>query len=149
VTPCSRARAGHGRLDHDATRRGALPHRRLRLLAIVAYAVVSEYLAQEGVRIRNVTDHYGGLALIGPHSRQLLARIAHTEIPDSASRSWRNSNGHRLYPGDRRAASVSGELGYEIYVPTLHISALLDAVLVASIGLGARHIGMYALNSCG
>ena len=43
--------------------------------------------------------------------------------------------------------SVTGELGYEIYVPTLHLFALLDAVLEAASDLGARYIGMYALNS--
>jgi dimethylglycine dehydrogenase len=43
--------------------------------------------------------------------------------------------------------SVTGELGYEIYVPTPYLPALLDALMQASPGLGVRHVGMYALNS--
>jgi dimethylglycine dehydrogenase len=108
----------------------------------------SEHLAQAGVEVRNVTDDYGGLALIGPRSRELLARIARTDVSDSALPFM------AVVPMDLAFApavvgrlSVTGELGYEIYVPTLHLSTLLHAVLEASSGLGARHIGMYALNS--
>jgi len=108
----------------------------------------SEHLAQEGVQIRNMTDQYGGLALIGPRSRELLERIARVKVPDCILPFM------SVVPMDLAFASaivgrlsVTGELGYEIYVPTLHLSALLDAVLEASSGLGARHIGMYALNS--
>ena len=40
----------------------------------------AEHLAQNGVEIRNVTDYYGGLALIGPSSRELMTRLAGTEV---------------------------------------------------------------------
>jgi dimethylglycine dehydrogenase len=43
--------------------------------------------------------------------------------------------------------SVTGELGYEIYVPTAYLPSLLDAAIEASTGLAAQHIGFYALNS--
>jgi dimethylglycine dehydrogenase len=108
----------------------------------------SAHLAQEGVQIRNVTDCYGGLALIGPRSRELLARIAHTEVPDSILSFMAVATLDLAFaPAIVGRLSVTGELGYEIYVPTLQLSTLLDAVLAASSGLGARHIGMYALNS--
>jgi len=108
----------------------------------------AEHLAREGVAVHNVTDQYGGLALTGPRSRELLARIARIDVSNAALPFM------AVVPMDLAFApaivgrlSVTGELGYEIYVPTLHLSALLDAVLEASNGLGARHIGMYALNS--
>jgi dimethylglycine dehydrogenase len=43
--------------------------------------------------------------------------------------------------------SVTGELGFEIYVPALYLPSLFEAVLHASADLDARHVGLYALNS--
>src|SRR5260370_569635 len=44
----------------------------------------SQHLVREGTNVRNVTNHYGGLALIGPRSRELLARIAGVDVSDGA-----------------------------------------------------------------
>lgn len=108
----------------------------------------SEHLACDGVQVRNVTEQYGGLALIGPRSRELLKRIARTDVSNSVLPFMSvvpMSLG--FAPATVARLSVTGELGYEIYVPTLYLHALLVAVLEAASGLGARHIGMYALNS--
>ena len=43
--------------------------------------------------------------------------------------------------------SVSGELGYEIYVPACHLRPLYSQITGAMDGLGARHFGVYALLS--
>jgi dimethylglycine dehydrogenase len=98
--------------------------------------------------VRNVTDEHGALALIGPHSLELLSRLVNADVSD---REFPFMTVRSLDLGFAPALvarlSVSGELGFEIYVPTLHLSALLDAVLAASSGLAARHIGTYALNS--
>lgn len=108
----------------------------------------SEHLAQQGVAVRNVTDQYGGLALIGPRSRELLERIAGIAVPDRILPFMHAATMDLAFaPAIVGRLSVSGELGYEIYLPALHLPALLDAVLEAATGLGARHIGMYAVNS--
>jgi dimethylglycine dehydrogenase len=108
----------------------------------------AERLAEEGVQIRNITDEYGGLALVGPCSRELLARIACTDVSDLILPFMSVASIELAFaPAIVGRLSVTGELGYEIYVPTLHLSALLNAILEASSGLSARHIGMYALNS--
>lgn len=108
----------------------------------------SEQLPSGGVQLRNVSDHYGGLALVGPHSRELLSRIARTDVSNEALPFMSVVSMDLAFaPAIVGRLSVTGELGYEIYVPTLHMSALLDAVLEASGDLGSRHIGMYALNS--
>jgi dimethylglycine dehydrogenase len=107
-----------------------------------------EHLAQEDVEIRNVTDMYGGLALIGPRSRELLARIANSDVSDRALPFMSVTCIDLAFaPALVARLSVSGELGYEIYVPTLHLSALLDAVLSVSDAFAGRQIGLYALNS--
>ena len=43
--------------------------------------------------------------------------------------------------------SVTGELGYEIYTPAMHLPSLLDAMMGEQDGLDARHIGIYAIKS--
>jgi dimethylglycine dehydrogenase len=107
-----------------------------------------EHLVQEGVEIRNVTDMYGGLALIGPRSRELLARIANSDVSDRALPFMSITRMDLAFaPALVARLSVSGELGYEIYVPALHLSALLDAVLSVSDEFAGRQIGLYALNS--
>lgn len=108
----------------------------------------AEHMARPGVEIRNVSDEYGGLALIGPRSRELLARVAATDVSDRAFPFLAvKQMDLRFAPAIVARLSVSGELGYEIYVPAPYLAALLDAVLEASEDLEARPIGLYALNS--
>jgi dimethylglycine dehydrogenase len=108
----------------------------------------SEHLEQDGVQVRNVSDSYGGLALMGPRSRELLARIANGCFRDSELPFMSVTPMDLGFsPATVARLSVSGELGYEIYVPATYLPALLDAVLEAADGLGARHVGMYAVNS--
>jgi dimethylglycine dehydrogenase len=108
----------------------------------------SEYLAEDEVCVRNVSDDYGGIALIGPGSRELLRRLARSDVSDAALPFMSVAPMDLAFaPAMVGRLSVTGELGYEIYVPTLHLSVLLETILEVSDGLGARHIGMYALNS--
>jgi dimethylglycine dehydrogenase len=108
----------------------------------------SEHLSGAGIDVRNVSDELGGIALFGPASRELLSRIAATDTSNASlpfMSVTRTDLG--LAPGIIGRLSVTGELGYEVYVPTLQLPALLDAVLAAAEGLEARHVGLYALNS--
>lgn len=107
-----------------------------------------EHTPKDGVEIRNATDHYGGVALFGPRSRELLSRVASADVSNAALPFMSLKEMDLAFaPAVVARLSVTGELGYEIYVPSLHLPALLDALLQASGGLGARHVGMYALNS--
>jgi dimethylglycine dehydrogenase len=107
-----------------------------------------EHLAKEGVELCNVTDSYGGLALIGPRSRELLSRITSDNVSGDALPFMASTRMDLAFaPALVGRLSVSGELGYEIHVPTLYLPALLDAVVDVSSEFGARHIGMYALDS--
>jgi dimethylglycine dehydrogenase len=107
-----------------------------------------EHLSHEGIEVSNVTDLYGGLALMGPRSRELLARVAHADVSDRALPFMSVTRMDLAFaPALVARISVSGELGYEIYVSTLQLAPLLDAVLQVASECGARHIGMYALNS--
>jgi dimethylglycine dehydrogenase len=107
-----------------------------------------EHLAGPEVRYRNASDDYSGLALMGPKSRELLACIADRSVtnqalPFMAVASMDLASG----PAVVARLSVSGELGYEIYVPRHQLPQLLELIMAHAGKVGARHIGMYALNS--
>ena len=108
----------------------------------------NEQLGGSGVQVNNVTDSYGGLALIGPRSRELLSLLVGVDVSDRALPFMSVTAMDLAFaPALVARLSVSGELGYEIYVPTLYLQGLLEAVLSVTPGLDARLIGLYALNS--
>lgn len=107
-----------------------------------------EHLLEPGVTLHNESDAYGGLALFGPRSRELLSRLAHGDASNAALPFMSVTHLDLAFAPARVARlSITGELGYEIYVPALYLPALLDAVIDAADGLAWRHVGVYALNS--
>jgi len=107
-----------------------------------------EHMAEAGVTVRNVTDEYGGIAIFGPQSRELLSRVLASAVSGETLPFMSVQERDLAFaPSLLARISVTGELGYEIYTPTLHLNALLEAVLEATEGLNARHVGLYALNS--
>jgi dimethylglycine dehydrogenase len=107
-----------------------------------------EYLSGPGVEVRNVTDSYAGVALVGPHSRELLSRLVGTQLTNQSLPFMKVAQLDLAFaPTTVARLSVTGELGYEIYTPTPYMGALMHAILAAAGDLAARHIGLYALNS--
>jgi dimethylglycine dehydrogenase len=107
-----------------------------------------EHLTEAGVTIGNESDSYGGLALFGPRARELLRRVTDVDVSNNALPFLQVRQIDLAFTQARVARlSVTGELGYEIYVPALHLPTLLDTVLEATDGLDVRHVGIYALNS--
>jgi len=109
----------------------------------------AEHLSGPGCDVRNVTEDYGGIALFGPRSRELLRRTARTDVSDAA---FAFMSVHVMdlafAPAIVARLSVTGELGYEIYVPALYLPALLETILeTAPSDAEPRHVGLYALNS--
>lgn len=108
----------------------------------------AEHLAGEGVTVRNVSEEYGGIALIGPRSRELLARAANADVSNAALPFMSVAQMDLAFaPAHVARLSVTGELGYEIYTPAMHLPSLLDAMMGEQDGLDARHIGIYAIKS--
>lgn len=107
-----------------------------------------QHLAQAGVEVRNVTEGYGGIALFGPRARELLSRVARADVSNTVLPFMSVvSMDVSFAPAWVARMSVTGELGYEIYLPAMHLSSVLNALVEAADGLGARWVGMYALNS--
>lgn len=99
-------------------------------------------------RIRNLSEDIGGLALVGPCSRKLLARLTSEDVSSGGFKFMT----HRemdvgLAPARVVRLSVTGELGYEIYVPAQYLRPLYARLTEAGGPLGLTPIGTYALNS--
>jgi len=108
----------------------------------------AEHLCGAGVGLRNISEEYGGVALFGPRARALLARVtredvANAQLPFLQVRSLEVGLASAIVA----RLSVTGELGYEIYVPTAYLPALYETVLAAGVEFDARKVGLYALNS--
>jgi dimethylglycine dehydrogenase len=108
----------------------------------------AENLSGDGVDVRNISDQNGGLALVGPRSRELLQHLTLSDISNAALPFMSLiETDVALAPAIVARISVTGELGYEIHVGTQYLKPLLLEVLRRGSEYGARHVGLYALNS--
>ncbi len=108
----------------------------------------TDHLRGSRCEVENVSEVYGGIALFGPRSGELLERVAGTDVSDTAV-PFMNVRLMDLAfaPAIVARLSVTGELGYEVYVPALYLPSLMQAILQAATDFQFRHVGLYALNS--
>ena len=107
-----------------------------------------QHLPPEGVAYRNVTDALHGLAIAGPRSRDLLARLTRADVSTPA---FKFLDIRSLVVGGVPALvariSFTGELGYEIYCAPQYQLALYDAIERHGADLGLAPYGGRALMS--
>ncbi|MCP5073095.1 MAG: FAD-dependent oxidoreductase [Rhodobacteraceae bacterium] len=100
------------------------------------------------VAYTNVSDDWHGIALSGPNSRELLARITRDDVSGAA---FKFRDLRQTYVGGvpviLNRISFSGELGYEIYCRPQYLLRLAEAVEEAGADLGYRWYGARALMS--
>ncbi|WP_340245288.1 GcvT family protein [Roseobacter sp. HKCCA2468] len=96
----------------------------------------------------NVSDDWHGIALSGPKSRQLLARITRD---DMGAEAFKFRDLRQTFVGGvpviLNRISFSGELGYEIYCKPQYLLRLSEAIENAGSDLGYRWYGARALMS--
>jgi len=108
----------------------------------------NQHLSGPGCDVVNVSEFYGGIALFGPRSRELLQRVARTDMSDAAFPFMTVRLMDLAFaPAIAARLSVTGELGYEVYVPAPYLPSLVESVLQAASDVELRHVGLYALNS--
>ncbi len=100
------------------------------------------------VSYRNVSDDWHGIAISGPRSRELLARISRDDVGNAALK-FRDIRATYVggVPVMLVRISFSGELGYEIYCKPPYLLRLSEAVEAAGADLGYRWYGARALMS--
>jgi 4-methylaminobutanoate oxidase (formaldehyde-forming) len=136
--------------DGTATRLGAD-----RFLVITPTATqhrTIEWLRSHGegmaVSIADVTSGSATLAVMGPRSRELLARLSGADLsnevfPFFSAREIQVASA----PALAIRASFVGELGWELYVPSEFAVKVYDSIVEAGSDLGLRLAGYHALDS--
>ena len=106
------------------------------------------HLPGDGVTYRNRTDDLQGLAIAGPKSRELLARLTRDDVSNQAFKflDIRDSD-EGLVPVIIARVSFTGELGYEIYCAPQYQLRLFEAIEEAGRDLGLKLFGGRALMS--
>jgi len=107
-----------------------------------------EHLPDTGVVIRNVSLDRIGFQIAGPKAKELLSRVTRTDVSTEA---FPFLSVRQMDVGNAPAIvcriSYTGDLGYEIYVPTDYQVALYHALAEAGADLGLRPFGMRAMMS--
>ena len=112
-----------------------------------------DYLAkrcpQNGcVGLRKVTGQYGVLVLAGPRSRDVLQKLADTDLSSEAF-PWLSGQQVSIGAATARALRVNfvGELGWELHHPIEQQNYLLDIVMEAGRPFGLRPFGIKAMTA--
>ncbi|MGD9480925.1 GcvT family protein [Shinella sp. G-2] len=98
--------------------------------------------------LRDVTEAYGTLSLMGPKARDVLAAVTGADVSNTAFPFGHVREipiaGHAV-----RALRVTyvGELGWELHVPIDAIGTVFDALMAAGEPFGIRPVGYRALES--
>ena len=105
-------------------------------------------LPGSGVTVTNISKDRVGFQIAGPKSRELLSRVAKEDVSHEA---FKFMSVKQLQVGNLDAivqrVSYTGDLGYEIYVPVSHQTALYHILVEAGADLGLRPLGMRAMMS--
>ncbi len=106
------------------------------------------YLPAAGVQLRNVSDELLCLSLAGPRARDTLAKVTRADVTDEALKFL---DVKQMETGMAAATvvrmSLTGEQGYEIYVPALYFRSLYLNLMQAGEEFGIRDFGARALLS--
>ncbi len=98
--------------------------------------------------VTDVTGAYVMLNLQGPRSRDLLGTLCADDIGNDA---FPFGTSRRLEVGYQRLLAVrvsySGELGFELYIPTEYALPVYDALVGEGRAFGLQHCGYHALNN--
>jgi glycine cleavage system aminomethyltransferase T/glycine/D-amino acid oxidase-like deaminating enzyme len=98
--------------------------------------------------VRDITSGLSTLALMGPRSRELLARVSPDDFSNAAF-PFATAREIEIGYGRALASRVTfvGELGWELAIPTEFATHVFDTIVEAGADLGLRHGGFFAINS--
>ncbi|WP_413992310.1 GcvT family protein [Labrys okinawensis] len=98
--------------------------------------------------LTDITSSYGVLGVMGPNSRELLARVTDTDMSNAAfpfrTAKLISIGGARVLAS---RISYAGELGWELYVPPEVASGVVEQIWSAGSDLGIKWAGYNALGS--
>jgi 4-methylaminobutanoate oxidase (formaldehyde-forming) len=101
------------------------------------------------VELIDMTTAHAALGVMGPKSRELLARVTDADLSNAAFPF--GSSKHVVIGNAKvRATRISyvGELGWELYIPAEFARGVLRDIIDADADLGLRPAGMHAMDAC-
>jgi dimethylglycine dehydrogenase len=108
-----------------------------------------EHLPADGsVRVENLSARYGSLIVVGPKSRELLAKLTSADLSNEAF-PWLSVRTIAIGYTKAIALRVNyvGELGWELHIPAEHLLSIYDLLWAAGEPLGIHDYGLYAMDS--
>jgi 4-methylaminobutanoate oxidase (formaldehyde-forming) len=122
------------------------------VLAPTLYQRRTEMLLRSGLpagaSVTDVTSGWATLHLAGPSSRELLARLTDEDLSNEA---FPFLHAKEIEVARARAwayrVSFTGELGWELSVPTEFVADLYERIVTAGESLGLRHAGAFAFDA--
>ncbi len=102
----------------------------------------------EDVKVANVADDWGNLIVVGPRSRELLAKLTEADLTNASFR-WLTGQQINVAGIPCRALRINyvGELGWELHHSMSRMSELYDAIWAAGEEFGIADFGSYAIDS--
>jgi glycine cleavage system T protein len=100
------------------------------------------------VTLTDVTSAFAVLGVMGPRSREILARLTNADLSNAAF-PFGTAREIEVGYATVRATRITyvGELGWELYVPTEFAMGVYENVIGAGEDLGLRHAGYHAMDS--
>jgi dimethylglycine dehydrogenase len=111
--------------------------------------LLSADLSPEGpVSVRDISAEFGTLIVVGPRSREVLAKVCHTDL-SNAGFPWLTARYIDTVAGNMLAMRVNyvGELGWELHAPVAAMAPLYQAIFEAGRPFDIRDFGLYAMDS--
>jgi glycine cleavage system aminomethyltransferase T/glycine/D-amino acid oxidase-like deaminating enzyme len=102
----------------------------------------------DGATVTDVTSAFAVLHVAGPASREVLGPVVDADLSNEVfpfltarevEAAWAKAWALR--------ASFTGELGWELYVPTECVAGVYDAIVESGGGVGLRHAGAFAFDA--
>ncbi|MFO1465106.1 MAG: FAD-dependent oxidoreductase [Steroidobacteraceae bacterium] len=101
-----------------------------------------------GISLENLSARYGTLIVVGPGSRELLARLTPADLSNAAF-PWLSMR--RIDIGYTQAIAMRvnyvGELGWELHLPVEHVLSVYELLMEAGEAFGIGDYGLYAMDS--
>jgi sarcosine dehydrogenase len=104
--------------------------------------------ATQQVELKNVTNDYSVISVMGPNSRRLLSGATDADLSNSAF-PFLTAKNIQFGNATVRAVRITyvGELGCELHVPVEQASIVYEKLMAAGMELGVIDAGHYAINS--
>jgi sarcosine dehydrogenase len=99
-------------------------------------------------KLRDVTEQYGTLVLMGPKSREIVRKVTYGDFTPEQFRfgdiKTVSIKGHPVWA---MRVTYVGELGWELHAPIYGLGDVYDALMASGEPLGLRPVGYRALES--